>query len=359
MWTRHADDTVVDATGKIIYFGLQRFLNDICSGDCCFICGAKPNERQFNNEHIFPEWLLRRLDLFDKAITLPNKATVRYDRFTVPCCAGCNSLMGDEVETPVSQAVGAGFDGLVKLLEDHPLVIAVWMRLIFIKTHMKDRTMRFHLDARKGQQKIGDLYPWELLHYTHTFARCFYTGCEVRPDNFGGTLVLPVKPTFSADRFDFADNFIGQTMLLRLDDVALLTVFDDCGGVIGLMERQLQRITGPVSELQLRELFVEMTWLNMHLKDRPALNIEIDPVIETCRLTSDLPPKLELIELDYGLRGRLYEHCLGDLFSRDEETMAAIKAGKFTMLFDRDAKFIDHAEAAGQYAAVRNTETET
>src|SRR5437762_2924632 len=118
MWTRHADDTVVDGTGKIIYFGLQRFLNDICLGDCCFICGARPGEKPFNNEHVFPEWLLRRLDLFDKSITLLNEAEVRYDRFTVPCCVECNTLMGDEVETPVSQAVGAGLDGLVKLLKD-------------------------------------------------------------------------------------------------------------------------------------------------------------------------------------------------------------------------------------------------
>jgi hypothetical protein len=345
MWTRHADDTVVDATGKIIYFGAQRFLNDICLGDCCFICGAKPDEKRFNNEHVFPEWLLRRLDLFDKSITLPNKATVPYNRYTVPCCAECNSLMGDEVETPVSRAVGAGLGGLVKLIEDHPLTIAVWMKLIFIKTHLKDRTMRFHLDARKGQQKIGDLYPWEQLHYTHTFARCFYTGCQIRRDNFGGTLVLPVTPMFSAHRFDFADNFIGQTMLLRLDDVALLAVFDDCGGVLGLMESRLKSITGPLSEPQLRELFVEMAWLNMHLKDRPALNIEIDPAIEMCRLTCDLPPKPELIEPDYGLRGRLYHQYLGDLFS-DEETLAAVRAGQFTLLFDRDGKFIDYTEAA-------------
>ena len=348
MWTRHADDTVVDATGKIIYFGLQRFLDDICLGDCCFICGARPGEKPFNNEHVFPEWLLRRLDLFDKSITLLNKATVRYDRFTVPCCSECNTLMGDEVETPVSQAFGAGLDGLVGLLKDHPLAVAVWMRLIFIKTHLKDRTMRFHLDARKGLQKIGDFYPWELLHYTHTFARCFYAGCAVHRHNFGGTLVLPMKPVFSAHRFDFADNFIGQTMLLRLHDVGLLAVFDDCGGVLGLMERQLERITGPVSEAQFRELFVEMTWLNMHLKDRPALNIEIDPATEMCRLTSERPPKPELIELDYGLRGRLYEHALGDLFSHDEETMAAIRAGKFTTVFDRDGNFIDHGEAATQ-----------
>jgi hypothetical protein len=149
MWTRHADGTVINGTGKIINFGEERFLNDICLGDCCFICGAKPAEKPFNNEHVFPEWLLRRLDLFDKSITLPNGASLRYDRYTVPCCAECNSRMGDKVETPVSEAVGAGYDALVEFIEKgNPLAMAIWLRLIFVKTHLKDRGMRGRANKR-------------------------------------------------------------------------------------------------------------------------------------------------------------------------------------------------------------------
>jgi hypothetical protein len=363
MWTRHADGTVINGTGKIINFGEERFLNDICLGDCCFICGAKPAEKPFNNEHVFPEWLLRRLDLFDKSITLPNGASLRYDRYTVPCCAECNSRMGDKVETLVSEAVGAGYDALVEFIEKgNPLAMAIWLRLIFVKTHLKDRAMRFHLDARKGQQKIGDLYPWEQLHYTHTFARCFYSGCWIPSEALGGVLVLPVKRVFSEHRFDFADNFIGQTMLLRLDDVAIFTVFDDCGGVLALMNHKLKSFTGPVSEFQLRELFVEMTWLNMHLKNRPGLGINIDLDEEICRLTCDLPPRPELEELDYPLRGRLYEHNLGHAFPfvrgegmTDEETLAAVRAGKFTLLFDSDGKFIDDVQLVRRDTVPGNT----
>ncbi|WP_298106329.1 hypothetical protein [Bradyrhizobium sp.] len=352
MWTRHADDTITSATGQIVYFGEQRFLNDICFGDCCFVCGAKPHEKPFNNEHVFPEWLLRHLDLFDKSITLINGATVRYDRYTVPCCVECNSFMGDEIETPVSEAVRGGYDALVAFIgKGHPLAMATWMRLLFVKTHLKDRAMRFHLDERKGQEKIGDLYPWGHLHYTHNFARCFYTGCRIPPEAMGWVLTIPVKRTFSAHRFDFADNFIGQTMLLRLDDIAILTVLDDCGGVLQLMQEKLNRINGPLSELQLRELFVEMTWLNMHLKNRPAFGIDVDLKDETFRIVCDVPPTIELVELDYPLRGRLYRSALGEYFPTikgvgmtHEETLAAVDSGRFTVLFDSDGKFINDVE---------------
>jgi hypothetical protein len=84
MWHITPDHSVVDETGKVIFFSTDRFVNDICLGNCCFICGAKPEDKPFNNEHVLPEWLLRRHNLFDKAITLPNGATVRYDRYTVP-----------------------------------------------------------------------------------------------------------------------------------------------------------------------------------------------------------------------------------------------------------------------------------
>jgi hypothetical protein len=92
--------------------------------------------------------------------------------------------------------------------------------------------------------------------------------------------------------------------------------------------------------------------LNIHLKNRPRLGLNIDLDEEICRLTCNLPPEPpELIELDYELRGRLYGHNLGDYFPMirgvgmtDEETLAAVKAGKFTLLFDRDGKFIDDVE---------------
>jgi hypothetical protein len=82
------DGSIIDRAGKVIFFSAQRFVDDICLGNCCFICGARPEEKPFNNEHILPEWLLRRYDLFTKTIMLPNDRMVRYDRCRrAPRCA--------------------------------------------------------------------------------------------------------------------------------------------------------------------------------------------------------------------------------------------------------------------------------
>ncbi len=112
MWTREANATVIDQNGKVIYFGLERFVRDICLGDCCFVCGARPGNVPFNDEHVIPRWILRRYNLFDRMINLPNGTSLRYDRYTVPCCEACNTLIGRMIEEPIRQIVEGGFDSV-------------------------------------------------------------------------------------------------------------------------------------------------------------------------------------------------------------------------------------------------------
>jgi len=113
---RHVDPrsnaTVIDQNGKVIYFGLERFVRDLCLGDCCFVCGARPGNVPFNDEHVIPRWILRRYNLFDRMINLPNGTSLRYDRYTVPCCEACNTLIGRMIEEPIRQIVEGGFDSV-------------------------------------------------------------------------------------------------------------------------------------------------------------------------------------------------------------------------------------------------------
>jgi hypothetical protein len=175
MWTVTKDGSIEDESGRVIFFSAKRFMDDICLGDCCFICGAKPGSKPFNDEHILPEWILRHYNLFARTISLPNGVLARYDRYTIPCCVDCNDLMGRDIETPISNALHRGPEPFAEFIQEAGLNVFVWMGLIFLKTHLKDRKYRVHLDQRMGDDKIADQYDWEDLHHLHSIVRCFYT----------------------------------------------------------------------------------------------------------------------------------------------------------------------------------------
>lgn len=349
MWTVTDDGSVVDEAGKVIYFSTKRFVNDICLGDCCFVCGAQPSTRPFSEEHILPEWLLRHYDLFSKMITLPNGVKVRYDRYTVPCCAVCNSLMGRVVEKPISDVVRGGNVAINAFVEKgHLLKIFVWMGLIYLKTHLKDRMHRVHLDEREGAGNIADEYDWEHLHHIHSVVRCFYTDCFITEDVFGSFLSIPVNPQITSDRFDFGDLYLAQTMLLRLDDLALLVVFNDSGGAMSYFYQRLEKINGLISIPQLREMFAELAFLNLHLKERPMFRTECDIKEKRCRILAHRPT-LELQDLDLSIRGKLFHYALRDILPHitlrgrtQEEVQSALNAGTLSLLFDDDGKFIQN-----------------
>jgi len=142
-----ADQSIADTSGKILFFSFDRFEKEICEGDSCFLCGAKRCEVTFNDEHIISEWILRDLDFFDREITLPNGNSLKYSKYKVPCCENCNSFLGKEVEQPISELFKGGYTNLIDYLnEKGPFEIFIWMAFLFLKTHIKDKYLYWHLD---------------------------------------------------------------------------------------------------------------------------------------------------------------------------------------------------------------------
>lgn len=351
MWTKEEDGTVVDETGKVIWFSCQRFVADICEGECCFICGAAPGTKPFNAEHVLPDWLLAFFNLHSGQIGLGNGAKYLYGKLTLPCCAECNSLMGERIEDPISEVVKAGTDATLDFIAKGGFPqFYIWMGLIFLKLHLKDRAFRYHLDTRKGDEKISDFHVWEDLHHLHSVVRCFVNGAVVDREAVGSFLTLPVRKDASPDRFDFADISPGQALMLRLDDMAYFAVFNDSGGALNGYQSHLQRIAGgPISEPQAREVLVELAFVNLQTKERPKFMSAIDRAQQTYRIVAARPPHFEMVEpLDLPLRGELLQHALGDFLkgttfngSSPEEVREAIRAGHFSVLFDNEGRFIE------------------
>jgi hypothetical protein len=166
------------------------------------------------------------------------------------------------------------------------------------------------------------------------------------PEVLGTFLAFKVKRQSGEEQFDFADLFWPQTMLLRLGTFGFLAVFDDSKAVMSKFHRNLKKIDGPLSKLQLREVMAELAWLNIHLKERPRFQTYCDLENEMALMVARRPEKIELNELDFSMRGDLMHHLFKETLPMiswgkhtQEELKEAILAGLFTMLFDEKGQF--------------------
>ena len=48
----------------------NRFIREIGEGNCCFICGANPGSKAFNDDRVIPDWVLAKHGLHSNRITL-------------------------------------------------------------------------------------------------------------------------------------------------------------------------------------------------------------------------------------------------------------------------------------------------
>lgn len=264
------DDAIVGEDGRILLFSCARFIRDICDGDGCFICGA-PHREDFNDEHIVPRWILRRYGLFDKEITLPTGERRKYGGYRVPCCEPCNSLLGRTVEDPVSQLLDGDPATVAARLDDKGReLLFVWLCLLFLKVHLKDGRIPVHKDRRRGDTRIGEAYDWADLHHVHAVARAPYTGATLMPEVIGSLQVFEIASSTVGGDYDYLDLTDAQTILVRVGKIGIVATLNDSTAAESAWSDRLDLITGPINDLQLREVAAMFALANRDLIGRPS-----------------------------------------------------------------------------------------
>jgi hypothetical protein len=352
------DVEVIDPSGKVLFFSTQRFVENIAGKDVCFICGASPNSVTFNQEHVIPDWILTEYNLHSRRITLPNESPLRYGQFTVPCCADCNAQMGDVFEKPISQLMKRGFSEVTAhLVQGGIEQIFQWLSLIYLKTHLKDRHLRFHLDRRKDDMTLADMYDWRDLHHIHCVARAFFTGAKIAPEALGSIFVFPARNIEPDVNFDYADSYEGRTILLRLGEIAFIAVLNDSCAVWSLMQDDIRRIAGPLSSIQLRELMARMAYTNMRLRYRPQQYSAFEALYSHPDLPSTLMsrgayaisahlPELESLEINTEELGKLLgfyvRSAAGAHFGKEkcEQLVTQLEDGLHSLIFGTEGEFL-------------------
>ncbi len=220
--------------------------------------------------------------------------------------------------------------------------------MIYFKMHLRDRHFRIEPDLRVESEQISGLYDWKDLHHLHCVLRSFYTGASMTPGVLGSFIVMPFLTDGSLEPFDYGDVYSAQSMFIRLDDIILYAVFNDaCGALNGMMPR-IERICGPLNELQAREILAELAFLNYHIAKRPYFRSSFAEPNGEYTIIAHVPDDFQLRDLDMELRGiflhQVLKSIIGENFElrgmRGEEAAELVKRGDITFLFDDNGKFI-------------------
>jgi hypothetical protein len=269
------DNSLVDLDGSIRHFSTKAFAKLAADPNRCFVCGKPSSMQVFNNEHIIPDWVLRRFSMHSRVIFMPNGCQYMYGRYKLRCCADCNSILGSGLETPVSKLLSGSFEEVKVKLQDSDLALLYrWMCLLFIKSHLKDREIRIDPDTSKKSESVGQLYDWEGLHHIHAVARSIQSRASIDTSVVGTTLIFGMRE--SKEAFDFFDISDHSTICIRLGLIGIASVLNDCGGVSHLVNEYFSRISGPLSSIQLREVAARLAYGNTLLGNRPHFWSELD-----------------------------------------------------------------------------------
>jgi hypothetical protein len=332
--TTDSNGSMRDAAGKILLFGKEPFVKDICLGGNCFICGVSPQNAAFNNEHIIPQWILDFTNQRAGKIRLPNQTLFHssYGGYTIPCCTTCNSGLSDTFENLLSPLFKAGYKALRQhLVANGPTVIFRWLALMFLKTHLRDARLAWERDRRKNiDATIGDLYDWEALHHVHCIARSHYTGIEFDTRRIGSMLIVPADAKADPSLFDYAANYFGRTVMIRVGEIVCFAVLNDASIVQMHFPRALKLTTDgtPLTPWQIRELHCEFTWRSWCLTTRPRFaTVPIpQPHFETVMPSHfEFAPKPVALPDEEMTYGELLRNACDDFFEAmpEEERAAA------------------------------------
>ncbi len=334
------DGSFVDETGKTLFFSFERFRDEICKNGHCFVCGAKP-DKAFNGEHVIPNWLQKHCGIQKEALNLPNGQKAAYGTYKIACCSGCNSLLGEVYEVPISKVLKGGEAAVIDFLESGgaPLFCG-WLSLIFLKVHLRDFRNRVFLDERAAAETIGDSYELQHLHHVHAVARAVTAAVDIDPKVFGSLHVLGLVS--SGDLFDYCDNLAGRTLLLQVNEIAFVYVIDDCGATSDMLVNQFEVLPHPLNRVQIREIYARRLAANLHIVESPTFSTVISR--ETGKPTIQVElPEYKIHDFEPALFGEVFRGALGDLAPHvqvdgklGEAAIEIIASGRISSLVDNE-----------------------
>lgn len=192
--------------------------------DKCFLCGNELTADNYSVEHIFPKWLQKKFDLWNKELILLNGTGIKYRNLTIPCCKKCNNIMSKNIEKPVERAVEAGYDEFIKLDKK---VVFQWLNKISYGMLFKELSLK--IDIRNPQSPT--IYSEEYLkqhHMQYLFLRSIIDE-SVYYEKTYSLLIFKLRSEDNDNCYWAGDNPFIKTFCMKMNDIGIMAHLMDNG----------------------------------------------------------------------------------------------------------------------------------
>ncbi len=112
----------------------------------CFVCSSYMDEP--TKEHVIPQWILKKLDMYNQRAKVPNKSMIPFRQLTVPCCQKCNN---EELSSIEENTKLVFTKPLKNLSNDDDNTIFYWLLKIYLAFAVKSTQL-----AKDRKEKNAD-----------------------------------------------------------------------------------------------------------------------------------------------------------------------------------------------------------
>jgi len=189
----------------------------------CFLCGVELKKENGTKEHIFPEWLLHKYNLWDRKIALLNETHIPYRYLTVPCCASCNSGELARMEQEIKLAVDSGFGAVARL---EKLRLYQWIGKIFFGLLFRELS----LSLDRSRPELGSITTAKLMQNylaLHRFLQSTINPIEFQRFFPGSIFIFEVEFLSELDQFDYSDSLEFMAFCLRMGNIGIVACLKD------------------------------------------------------------------------------------------------------------------------------------
>lgn len=235
--------------------------------DVCFLCGVDLVKENSRPEHVIPQWMQRRYNLWNQTMQLQNGTSIRYSQLVVPCCATCNGGPLKALEDRVAAAMTEGHRAFEAVDE---LTLFQWAGKIFYGLLFREGFLRQDRSSSSGETIVSEEM-LENIRVHHLFLQSLRR--PVKFDGFSPFSVFRVPLVDSdarTDNFWFSDSYPGLMLTITVGGTGLLVSMQDNGllrQMLGTLEEQLA--DQPLTMTEFLELDAQLTYLRLKMNRTP------------------------------------------------------------------------------------------